>query len=47
MLKERENGAPATVLRVPILYGKTEYNAESAVNVLRDGACDTLELLAS
>jgi len=40
VLKEREQGAPATVLRVPILYGKTEYNAESAVNILRDGEWD-------
>lgn len=37
VLAEQKKGAPATVLRVPILYGKTEYNAESAVNVLRDG----------
>ncbi|OCF55330.1 dTDP-4-dehydrorhamnose reductase [Kwoniella mangroviensis CBS 10435] len=36
VLAEREKGAKVTVLRVPILYGKTEYNAESAVNILRD-----------
>ncbi|WVO12809.1 dTDP-4-dehydrorhamnose reductase [Cryptococcus depauperatus] len=36
ILAEREQGAPVTILRVPILYGKTEYNAESAVNVLLD-----------
>lgn len=36
VLKEREQGAPVTVLRVPVLYGKTKYNAESAVNILRD-----------
>ncbi|KAK8869876.1 dTDP-4-dehydrorhamnose reductase [Kwoniella newhampshirensis] len=36
VLAEREKGAKITVLRVPILYGKTEYNSESAVNVLRD-----------
>jgi S-adenosylmethionine synthetase len=54
VLAEREKGAKATVLRVPILYvlswcltackpdrsfryGRTKYNAESAVNVIRDG----------
>lgn len=26
----------AVILRVPILYGSTEYNAESAINVLID-----------
>lgn len=26
----------AVVLRVPILYGKTEYNGESAINILID-----------
>ncbi|WVQ70172.1 dTDP-4-dehydrorhamnose reductase [Kwoniella botswanensis] len=36
VLAEREKGAEVTVLRVPILYGQTEYNAESAVNILRD-----------
>nr|XP_018263932.1 dTDP-4-dehydrorhamnose reductase [Kwoniella dejecticola CBS 10117]OBR86090.1 dTDP-4-dehydrorhamnose reductase [Kwoniella dejecticola CBS 10117] len=36
VLAEREKGASVTVLRVPILYGSTEYNAESAVNILRD-----------
>ncbi|WVR05110.1 dTDP-4-dehydrorhamnose reductase [Kwoniella sp. DSM 27419] len=36
VLAEKEKGAPVTVLRVPILYGKVEYNGESAVNVLRD-----------
>ncbi|WWC90110.1 dTDP-4-dehydrorhamnose reductase [Kwoniella dendrophila CBS 6074] len=36
VLAEREKGAQVTVLRVPILYGKTEYNAESAVNILKD-----------
>lgn len=39
VLAEQRKGAPATVLRVPILYGKTEYNGESAVNILRDGEC--------
>lgn len=37
MLAEQEKGAKATVLRVPILYGRVEYNAESAVNLLQDG----------
>lgn len=37
VLAEQEKGAAAVVLRVPILYGKTEYNGESAVNILRDG----------
>ena len=41
VLAEQKNGAPATVLRVPVLYGKTEYNAESAINVLRDGKSNT------
>nr|XP_019013445.1 dTDP-4-dehydrorhamnose reductase [Kwoniella pini CBS 10737]OCF52226.1 dTDP-4-dehydrorhamnose reductase [Kwoniella pini CBS 10737] len=36
VLAERQKGASVTVLRVPILYGDTEYNAESAVNILRD-----------
>ncbi|ADV20460.1 dTDP-4-dehydrorhamnose reductase [Cryptococcus gattii E566] len=36
VLAEHEKGAKVTVLRIPILYGRTEYNAESAVNVLRD-----------
>ncbi|ORY33749.1 hypothetical protein BCR39DRAFT_519029 [Naematelia encephala] len=36
VLDQRSKGAKATVLRVPVLYGKTEYNAESAVNLLRD-----------
>jgi S-adenosylmethionine synthetase len=26
----------AVILRVPILYGKTEYNGESAINILID-----------
>ena len=26
----------AVILRVPILYGKTQYNGESAINVLID-----------
>jgi dTDP-4-dehydrorhamnose reductase len=37
VLAEQEKGAKATVLRVPILYGRVEYNAESAVNLLQDG----------
>ena len=37
VLSEREQAAKATVLRVPLLYGKTEYNEESAVNILVDG----------
>ncbi|KAI9313539.1 RmlD-like substrate binding domain-containing protein [Dichotomocladium elegans] len=32
-----EQAAAVVVLRVPVLYGETEYNAESAVNVLLDG----------
>ncbi|EIW69634.1 hypothetical protein TREMEDRAFT_68791 [Tremella mesenterica DSM 1558] len=36
VLTQREEGAKVTVLRVPILYGRTEYNAESAVNIIRD-----------
>ncbi|WWD15848.1 dTDP-4-dehydrorhamnose reductase [Kwoniella shandongensis] len=36
ILAEREKGAKVTILRVPVLFGKTEYNAESAVNVIRD-----------
>ncbi|RSH91279.1 hypothetical protein EHS25_009578 [Saitozyma podzolica] len=36
VLAEQEKGAKATVLRVPILYGRVEYNAESAVNLLQD-----------
>lgn len=37
-----KSGAQATILRVPILYGATTYNAESAVNILRDGQCPKL-----
>ena len=37
MLTEQGKGAHATVMRVPVLYGKTEYHSESAVNVLVDG----------
>lgn len=33
----------AAILRVPLLYGKTEYNAESAVNVLIDLVSDPLK----
>jgi S-adenosylmethionine synthetase len=33
----RVAGARACALRVPVLYGRTEYNGESAVNVLVDG----------
>ncbi|KAK1924800.1 hypothetical protein DB88DRAFT_486915 [Papiliotrema laurentii] len=36
VLNEQAQGAHATVLRVPVLYGRTEYNAESAINILRD-----------
>ncbi|OCF41201.1 dTDP-4-dehydrorhamnose reductase [Kwoniella heveanensis CBS 569] len=36
VLAEQEKGANVVVLRVPILYGKVEYNGESAVNLLRD-----------
>ncbi|WVQ78035.1 dTDP-4-dehydrorhamnose reductase [Cryptococcus sp. DSM 104549] len=36
VLAEREKGAKVTILRVPILYGKVEYNGESAVNLLQD-----------
>ncbi len=32
-------GARTCALRVPVLYGRTEYNGESAVNVLVDGEC--------
>lgn len=39
VLNEQAQGAHATVLRVPVLYGRTEYNAESAINILRDGKC--------
>ncbi|ORX39810.1 hypothetical protein BD324DRAFT_615077 [Kockovaella imperatae] len=40
VLAERESGAQSTVLRVPILYGKTTYNAESAVNIIVDVVLD-------
>lgn len=33
----REAGAVASSMRVPVLYGRVEYNAESAVNVLVNG----------
>lgn len=36
ILKAQEGGANAHILRIPILYGKTEYNGESAVNLLQD-----------
>ncbi|ODO03409.1 dTDP-4-dehydrorhamnose reductase [Cryptococcus wingfieldii CBS 7118] len=36
VLAVRPSGAKITVLRVPVLYGRTEYNAESAINILRD-----------
>ncbi|KAL8973031.1 MAG: hypothetical protein Q9183_000199 [Haloplaca sp. 2 TL-2023] len=36
VLEECENTGLAVVLRVPVLYGHTETNAESAVNVLVD-----------
>ncbi|RUS18943.1 hypothetical protein BC937DRAFT_88145 [Endogone sp. FLAS-F59071] len=37
----REANPNAVVLRVPILYGHTEYNAESAVNILVDVVMDS------
>ena len=42
ILEGREKGAEATVLRIPLLYGRAEYNAESAVNILVDGESQTL-----
>ena len=32
----RQADPQAVVLRVPVLYGETEYNAESAINILLD-----------
>ncbi|OZJ05359.1 hypothetical protein BZG36_01532 [Bifiguratus adelaidae] len=37
----RSHDPAAAILRLPILYGNTEYNAESAVNVLRDAVMDS------
>ncbi|CAM0138405.1 hypothetical protein VKS41_002956 [Umbelopsis sp. WA50703] len=36
----QEVNPDAVILRVPILYGKTEYNGESAVNILVDSVLD-------
>ncbi|KAL7422259.1 hypothetical protein Q5752_002905 [Cryptotrichosporon argae] len=36
VLAERARGARIAVLRVPLLYGRTTYNAESAVNIIVD-----------
>lgn len=37
VVASRGGGANAASLRVPVLFGRAEYNAESAVNVLVDG----------